>query len=308
MVVDPRRLTYLLAVARCGGVNAAADELHMTPSAVSQQIARLERETGARLLNRKPQGSTLTPAGLLLAEAAQQIERTLADVTAQIASGETELRGVIRIGSFQSFISVAIAPNLRRWREALPGVHFEVIEGEREPLLRALTAGEVDIAIVEFDTGEPQKALPKRMTEVPLLDEPWKLVGPAGTLLSDVLDLRRVGLPWLGADTEAAAAQAIDRLNRMSGTGHPTVHRCQAVQTTLALAAAGEGIAVLPMLALHGQPAEGLDIIDVPGLGTRRIVLRSYSRTGSPDGLVTSVTGLIREAAARISAELRPTG
>ncbi|MFC9550233.1 LysR family transcriptional regulator, partial [Rhodococcus sp. NPDC056960] len=80
MDIDPRRLRYLLAVARAGGILAAADELHMTPSAVSQQIARLERETGQVLMTRTPQGSVLTQEGTLLAEAAQDIERTLAGV------------------------------------------------------------------------------------------------------------------------------------------------------------------------------------------------------------------------------------
>ena len=78
MTVDPRRLRFLLAVARYGGVLAGADELGVTASAVSQQIARLEAETGHALLKRTPSGSVLTPAGLALAEAGEDIERALA--------------------------------------------------------------------------------------------------------------------------------------------------------------------------------------------------------------------------------------
>src|SRR5688572_21626031 len=109
MELDPRRLRYLLAVARAGGVLAAADDLQMTPSAVSQQIARLEREAGHVLMTRTSQGSALTAEGLVLAEAAQEIERTLLDVRTRLDHGDAELQGAMRIGGFQSFLSVIVA-------------------------------------------------------------------------------------------------------------------------------------------------------------------------------------------------------
>ena len=77
MRVEPQRLRFLLAVARAGGVLAAADELGVTASAVSQQLTRLEQETGRTLLQRTATGSVLTPAGLALAEAAEDVERAL---------------------------------------------------------------------------------------------------------------------------------------------------------------------------------------------------------------------------------------
>src|SRR5690348_12625447 len=182
MSIDPRRLRFLLAVARAGGVLAAADVLRMTPSAVSQQIAHLERETGCTLMTRTSQGSALTAEGLVLAEAAQEIERTLLEARTRLDRGGVELQGAVRIGSFQSFLSVVIAPVLSDWKRQLPGVHLELVEGDREVLLRSLKAGELDAAITEFDAGEPPKALPSSVTEIPLIDEPWKLVVPAGTL------------------------------------------------------------------------------------------------------------------------------
>lgn len=72
MEMDPRRLLVLLAVARTGGVLAAADELRITPSAVSQQLTKLENEAGQALLLRTPKGSVLTPAGLAMAEAGRK--------------------------------------------------------------------------------------------------------------------------------------------------------------------------------------------------------------------------------------------
>jgi DNA-binding transcriptional LysR family regulator len=303
MPIDPRRLPFLLAVARAGGVLAAADDMQMTPSAVSQQIARLEREAECVLVTRTSHGSVLTAEGVVLAEAAQEIERTLLDVKARLDRGDAELQGVMRIGGFASFLSVVIAPALAEWKRQLPGVHFEVQEAEREPMLRALKAGELDAVIIESDAGGPAKALPSGMAEVPLLDEPWKLVVPAGTLVSDAVELGRLSLPWLGVEPGSAGAQAVSRLRRVTGMDQPIVHRYYGTQTALALVAAGEGMALIPLLALKGVYLEGVDTLDVPGLGTRSIVLRSYFRGKQTQNLITAVSGLILGAVAEIPME-----
>lgn len=303
MPIDPRRLRFLLAVARTGGVLAAADEMRMTPSAVSQQIARLEREAGCVLMTRTSHGSALTAEGLVLAEAAQEIERTLIDVRARLERGDAELRGVLRIGGFQSFLSVVIAPALPRWKQHLPGVHFEIVESDQDSMLRSLKAGELDAVILELDAEDRPRALPASLTEAPLLDEPWKLVVPAGTVIADVVDIGRLTLPWLGVEPGAASAQAISRLHRVAGMDHPTVHRYFGTQTALALVAAGEGMALVPMLALQGVQLDGVDTLDVPGLGTRRIVVRSFSRGKQADNLTAALVGLLRDAVAEVPSD-----
>ncbi|ORB31023.1 LysR family transcriptional regulator [Mycolicibacterium parafortuitum] len=303
MDIDPRRLRYLLAVARAGGVLAAADELQMTPSAVSQQIARLERETDRVLMTRTTHGSALTPEGQALAEAALQIEQTLASVQVRLERGDAEIHGTMRLGGFQSFLSVVVAPALAQWKRQLPGVHFQVSELEPDPMMRALKDGDLDAGIVELDAEDSPKRLPSGMVEVPLLDEPWKLVVPAGTLASDVAELGRLTLPWLGMGFSGASARAVARLRRASGMNQPTVHRYFATQTALALVAAGEGMALIPMLALQGAQQDGVETLDVPGLGTRRIVLRSYSRGKQANNLVSAVTVLLHEAVAAATAD-----
>jgi DNA-binding transcriptional LysR family regulator len=92
----------------------------------------------------------------------------------------------------------------------------------------------------------------------------------------------------------SASARAMARLRRATGTDQPPLHRYTATQSALSLVAAGQGIALIPMLALHGLPQDGVDTLDVPGLGTRRIVLRSYSRGKQIDALIAGVTALIR--------------
>ena len=119
MMLDPRRLRFLLAVARYGGVLAAADELNVTASAVSQQLAKLERETGHLLLRRTPSGSVLTPAGLALAEAAEDVERALAVARSRLEEDDATVSGTVRIGGFQSFLTNVLSPSLPDWRQPL---------------------------------------------------------------------------------------------------------------------------------------------------------------------------------------------
>ena len=131
MKIDPRRLRFLLAVARYGGVLAAADELAVTPSAVSQQVAKLERETGHTLLRRAPSGSVLTSAGLALAEAAEDVERALALAHSRLEETAAEVSGSVRIGGFQSFLASVLAPALPDWRQPLPGAPVRDRGGRR---------------------------------------------------------------------------------------------------------------------------------------------------------------------------------
>ena len=297
MEIDPRRLRFLLAVARAGGVLAAADELDVSASAVSQQLARLELEVGRTLLDRTPRGAVLTAAGHALAETAEEIERSLEDARARLSGEDSDPVGTAHLGAFQTFLVTSLLPRLPDWRTRFPRVHLDVVESDRDTLLRLLRSGELDLAVIELDAGEPVRALPRGVRETPLLDEPWKLVVPSGTVITgDVVDLARLSLPWLGVEASAASWQAVRRVRRSLGVRTPPVHTFANFQSAVALVAAGEGFTLLPSLALHLQALDGVDVLDVPGLGTRRIVLRQ--RDSADAEAVEAVATLVREAAA----------
>ena len=294
--IDPRRLRFLLAVARYGGVLAAADELGVTASAVSQQIGRLEQESGHGLLRRTPTGSVLTAAGLALAEAAEDVERALAVARTRLHQEGSGVSGTVRIGGFQSFLTTIVAPSLRDWRERHPGLRIETVEAEEDELMRGLRAGQLDGVAVELDVGS-DAAAPRGTTDLPLLDEPWKLVVPAGTLLNtDVVDFGRLALPWLGVDPSAAIAQAVGRVQRSLGGESSSAHTYYSFENALALVRAGEGVTLVPSLALERLSTTDLDVLDIPGLGMRRIVLRSLRR--SSGSAFDTVAALVREASA----------
>jgi molybdate transport repressor ModE-like protein len=299
MDIDPRRLRVLLAVARTGGVLAAADELGLTASAVSQQLSKLEDETGHSMVVRTPKGSVLTPAGLAVAEAGEEIERALSLARARIEGG-ARIAGVVRVGGFTSFIRTVVIPRLPEWRIKYPQLQIRIVEDDFPDLMRLLRQRELDAVVLELDsTTAQQRSLPAGMTEEPLLDEPWKLVVPAGSLLTtENIDLARLPLPWLGVDPIAANSAVLGRLRQSTGARVETAHQYQETLTALALVAAGEGIAIVPTLALSGVAHNGVDVLDVPGLGTRRIVLRRFDRRRSPSTPVDTVARLLRESAA----------
>lgn len=305
MDLDPRRLLVLLAVARTGGVLAAADELRLTPSAVSQQLTKLERETGQALVVRTPKGSVLTPAGLAMAEAGEEIERALSVARTRMADG-TNVAGAVRVGGFTSFIRTVVIPRLPEWRKQFPQLQIRIVEDDFPALMRLLRQRQLDAVVIELDSTAATQLPPGAgMIEEPLLDEPWKLVVPSGALFStDNIDLGRLPLPWLGVDSSAANDAVLGRLRQSTGTPMETVHQYQETLTALALVAAGEGVAIVPTLALAGVVHDGVDILDVPGLGTRRIVLRRFDGRRRSSTPLDTVARLLRESAAAFDTRL----
>lgn len=299
MEIDPRRLRILLAIARTGGVLAAADELGITPSAVSQQLTKLENATGHALVVRTPRGSVLTPAGLAMAEAAEEIERALSVARARM-EGAAELAGVVRVGGFTSFLRTMVIPRLPEWRARYPQLQVRIVEDDLPALMRLLRKRELDAVVVELDsTTAEQRSLPAGMSEEPLLDEPWKLVVPSGILLAtENVDLARLPLPWLGVEPSAANASVVGRLRQSTGAQVEIVHQYYDTLTALALVAAGEGAAVIPALALSGVVQDGVEVLDVPGLGTRRIVLRRFDGRRPTSTPMDTVARLLRESVA----------
>src|SRR3954469_10165063 len=122
MHLDPRRMAVLLNVHRSGGMLAAADNADMTPSAISQQIAKLEREAGVAVLDRQPGGAVLTAAGRVLVEAAERIEAELTDARRSLSALQGEVTGTVTIGAFQSVIQALLVSLIGELQETNPGI------------------------------------------------------------------------------------------------------------------------------------------------------------------------------------------
>ncbi len=298
MTTDPRRLAVLLAVHRAGGVLAAADVLRVTPSAVSQQIARLEAEEGVAVLDRGPRGATLTAAGRVLADAAERIEGELVEARKALAALGGELSGRVTVAGFQTALRAVVAPAFVALAERHPGV--ELVVEEREPVdaARRLREGDADVVLLERDE-DADTHTPRGQQDVVLLEEPWRVVLPpqvgTPTQLSDL-----AGTTWLQAEPGTAAARALARVGSVVGP-LATRHVYYDFDVALALVAAGQGVALLPALALQGDLPDGVTVATVPGLGSRRLVARHRASRHEPRPTVVAVLDELLTTAADLT-------
>ncbi|HSJ94802.1 MAG TPA: LysR family transcriptional regulator, partial [Gaiellaceae bacterium] len=151
-MLDVRRMRVLLEVANRGSISAAAQALSFTPSAVSQQLATLERETGVALVERGPRSVRLTEAGRALAGHAE-------DVLARLQAAETDLqalaglrRGNVRVASFPTAYATIMPGAIASFRARHPGVELHLTEADPRAGLARVKAGELDVALVyEYD-------------------------------------------------------------------------------------------------------------------------------------------------------------
>jgi len=299
MSTDPRRLSFLLAVHRAGGVLAAGEMLGITPSAVSQQIARLEQEEGCAVLDRTPRGVTLTPEGRVLVDAAERIEAELVQARQAIAALGDGVTGLVRVGTFQTAIRWLLSPILPALAQSYPGLVVDILDGDPTEAANLLRSGELDIIMDERDT-DVSAVVPRGMAEVPLLDEPWQVVIPAGQpapqRLSDLANYNFIAGPEGSAST-----RAIRRLERSLGTSINTMHTTHDFTSALSLVAARQGAALIPALALQGHvQSDKVQVVSLAGLGTRRLFLRHRSNRREPSPAVQVVSDMLVKQAREI--------
>lgn len=148
-MLNVERLRALCALAEHGSVAAAADALHMTPSGVSQQLGKLEREAGARLLEREGRGVRLTDAGRLLARRGQEILSLLARAESEVAALHGDVVGTLRLGAFVSASRAALPEAITRLRAEHPQLDVTLAEGEAEELIPQVLRRAMDVAVVD---------------------------------------------------------------------------------------------------------------------------------------------------------------
>src|SRR3954449_5948050 len=147
-MLDVRRLRILREVAARGTFSAAADALHFTQSAVSQQIAALEREAGMPLVERGARGVRLTHAGEVLVRHTDVILARLADAEAELEAIAGLRGGRVRLASFPSAGATIAPAAIARFREGHPGVDVSLVLAEPPDGVEKLRGGEIDVALL----------------------------------------------------------------------------------------------------------------------------------------------------------------
>src|ERR671914_1815840 len=178
-MLDLHRLRLLRELHARGTIAAVADALRFTPSAVSQQLAVLEREAGIRLLERAGRGVRLTDAALVLVDHAGALLERAELAQAELAAAAGTVAGRGRIASFQSAAFHLAVPAMQALARDAPGLRCELIESEPEESLPALALGDVDLVLADEWHHQPL-ARPAGIAREDLHTDPVHLVLPEG--------------------------------------------------------------------------------------------------------------------------------
>lgn len=274
--VEVRHLAALEAVARSGSFGRAAAELGYTQSAVSQQIAALERIVGEKLVERPggPRAVSMTEAGTLLLRHAEAIVARLDAARADMASLRAGETGSLRVATYQSVGARVLPEVMRRFIADWPGIELGLSEPSTDPALyRAVERGDLDLAFCSPPLPDgPFEALE-------LMSDPYVLMVPVDhpAARADAVSLADLGeLALIGASQCSSGMLVEDRLRSL---GHPVDYAFQSDDngTLQGLVAAGFGAALIPLLA-HAPGDERVRVVRLEPELPRRVVAVVWHR------------------------------
>jgi DNA-binding transcriptional LysR family regulator len=292
-MIDPRRLRVLQAVAVHGSVAGAADALHLTPPAVSQQLLALERETGASLIDRAGRQVRLTAAGRLLAAHGERVAAQLRQAERDLAELTGQASGPVRIAAFQSVMAPLIGPALRDLAAASPAVQPVVAERYGPAAVAELRLGDLDIVLTEYDAASAPPAEPGLGLQH-LAFDPYLLVIPPDWQVTPRSLGDLAGRPWVAGPPGTACDHALQRLATEAAIAIPAGDVCVEFPSVLALVAAGRGAAIIPQMALGQAP---VIVCALPPLGGRHIAAWHQAGPARPAPATATVLDALARAA-----------
>ncbi|MFD5827189.1 LysR family transcriptional regulator [Lentzea sp. NPDC060358] len=273
-MLDVRRLALLAAVVDTGSMTAAAEQLGYSPSAVSQQLRRLEVEAGQPLLHRQARGVRPTEAGALLAGHARHVLRRLSAAEADLAELAGLRRGTISVGVFPTVASALLPLVVSRFRRQYPDLRLDVRSTRFEELVELLEDGTVGIALL-WDYAWHRVDVPG-ISLTPLLDDPTVLVVAADhrlarkrfTTMSEL-----AGEEWIVRGHDHPVAGVLERSCRAAGFTPRIAFEANDYQEAQAMVSVGLGVALAPRTAVRNPHPD----VRVLALGTdvpaRRVLL-----------------------------------
>jgi DNA-binding transcriptional LysR family regulator len=283
-MLDLHRLRLLREVHGRGTVHGAARALGYTPSAISQQLAVLEREAGTPLLERIGRNVRLTAAGQVLVRHATTLLDGLEAAEAELATvAAGRAAGVVRIAAFQSAFLSIVAPAVRRLAVSHPGVRVEAAEVELEQAAPALQLQQLDVVIGDEYDGQP-RAIHADLHRESLLRERIHVVPPADHPEADVdrVPIRRLaGIPWGACHPGTGHREMQVRVCRQLGGFEPDLrYSSDDFLILLELVRTTGAAALLPDLVFgHGAPGVAVRLPAEGDVGREVFLLTRRSRT-----------------------------
>jgi DNA-binding transcriptional LysR family regulator len=267
-VLDVRRLRLLRELAARRTVTAVAEALSYTPSAVSQQLAALERDAGVQLLERVGRGVQLTEAGRRLVVHADAVIARLEAAEADLERASGRVAGRVRVASFQTAAHALVIPALEPLEARHPDLKCELIQADAEWALPALRMGDIDLVLAEEYDHAPRSRDPA-LEHRDLCRDALLFAVPVGhrTSSQETISFADLaGEQWAGGEIGTAWNDMIWRACRSIGGYEPDIrHHVDDVRLILGLVAARGAVGLVPALGWHHEiegviwrpPAEG---------------------------------------------------
>ncbi|MBV2356376.1 LysR family transcriptional regulator [Streptomyces sp. J2-1] len=255
-MLNLERLRTLDALARHGSVSGAAGALHVTTSAVSQQLGKLEREVGQRLLAKHGRGVRLTDAGRLLAEHAERILSQVQLAQSDLEAHRGQVVGELRLSAFPTAARGLFPLALATLRARHPGLRVRSGELEPVPGVAAVVRGDVDLAVV-LDWYNKPVPVPEELVKAPLLDDPADVALPVGHRLAEraEVDLAELaGEEWITWGEGEFCHEWLVFTLRSKGIEPNIAHRAGETHSQLGLVRAGFGVCIAPALGRNPVP------------------------------------------------------
>lgn len=280
-MLDILRLRVLAAIAAQGSVTKAAKQLNYSQPAVSHHLARLEAETGARLVQRLGRGIRLTPEGEHLARRAAEIIGRVDTAAAELSAMVGLRVGRVRIAGFQSALATLVPHAAATLRREHPGIELHLTDAHPQVALDLLRAGQVDAAVIfRYDDTTPDDV---RVTR--LFDDPMCLLSlEPGQALADHRDS-----DWI-AGCENCRREFVEACQQAGFTPR-IAYTSDDVIVEQALVAAGMGVTTMPRLALRAHRAPGIQATPLRGF-RRRVYLATYGEPPDPPATTAFITAL----------------
>jgi DNA-binding transcriptional LysR family regulator len=293
-MLDLRRIRVLQEVVTRGSFSAAAESLHLSQSAVSQQIAALERETGIPLLERTSSGPKLTPAGEALMEHGDAVLCRLEEAERELAQIAGLEGGRLRVVSFPTASATLMTRALPLFRQRFPNVELEFSEDEPEDAYPALKRGDVDIAVL-FDYPSFPLDFTRDVEAELIYEEPMYVALPPRHPLAAAKSVRiedLEGEEWLcGAEPSSCRFQVIN-LCREAGFEPKIGFQSEDYEVIKGFVAGGLGVTFLPELA-GGHP--GIELRSVRGAKPTRRVFGVTREREARSRAASEMLGILRE-------------
>ena len=292
-MLDPLHLRTLTTVLETGSFAAAARRLGYTPSAVSQQIAALERAVHLPLFERGARSTRPTPAAAYLSTRGQEVLATLGALQDDLRGLAEGVIGTVRLGCFPTAGEHLLPSALAALAVSHPSVDVLLDEGEPDELTPRVHDGDLDVALVHRYTRVPVRR-PRALAVTPLLREDLVLVLPSGHPLAEAEEVRLgrlVDTVWITTREGSGAVTCLRRICAEAGFEPRVGHRSNDYDVIRGLVRSGLGVALVPALAHVSHP--GVVTRRLAGVTAHRhvgVVTRPTVRNPAVDGVVAALT------------------